>query len=376
MQYFSFWDEVPTPTYTIHKQELEKNLEILACLQKDTGAKVLLAQKCFSMYYYYPLIAKYLAGTASSGLFEARLSKEYFKKENHTYSPAFKDEDFDEVLKYSDHIVFNSFKQLKKFGERAKLMGRSIGLRLNPEKSTQKIPLYDPAASDSRLGVPISEFDAKEIDILDGFHFHTLCEQDADDLEVTVNALEKHFGAYFRGKKWLNLGGGHHITRENYNIELLKRIIRNLQDRYALEIYIEPGEAVALNAGFLVTEVLEANEKRQVAIVDTSAACHMPDVLEMPYRPHIINSYPPKEKIYNYKIGGPTCLAGDIIGEYSFDAPLKEGGRLIFTDMAIYSMVKNNTFNGMPLPSIIAFDGQNWEIVKNFSYEDFKNRLS
>ena len=375
MKYFNFWNEVPTPSYVVHKEELEKNLEILAKLQDETGAKVLLAQKCFSMYYYYPLIAKYLTGTASSGLYEARLSKEYFKKENHTYSPAFKEEDFDEVLKYSDHIVFNSFNQLKKFGEKAKTYGKSVGLRLNPEKSTQNNPLYDPASPNSRLGVPIGEFVSEETDILDGFHFHTLCEQDADDLEITVNAVEKNFGVYLKGKKWLNLGGGHHITREGYNIELLKRIIKNLQDKYNLEIYLEPGEAIALNAGFLVTEVLEANEKRQVAIVDTSAACHMPDVLEMPYRPFIINSYPAKEKPYNYKIGGPTCLAGDVIGEYSFDAPLKEGDRLVFTDMAIYSMVKNNTFNGMPLPSIIAFDGKNWKIVKKFSYEDFKMRL-
>ena len=375
MQYFNCWNEIPTPSYVVHKEELEKNLEILAKLQEDTGAKVLLAQKCFSMYYYYPLIAKYLTGTASSGLYEARLSKEYFKKENHTYSPAFKEEDFDEVLKYSDHIVFNSFNQLKKFGEKAKTYGKSVGLRLNPEKSTQNNPLYDPASPNSRLGVPIGEFVSEETDILDGFHFHTLCEQDADDLEITVNAVEKNFGVYLKGKKWLNLGGGHHITREGYNIELLKRIIKNLQDKYNLEIYLEPGEAIALNAGFLVTEVLEANEKRQVAIVDTSAACHMPDVLEMPYRPFIINSYPAKEKPYNYKIGGPTCLAGDVIGEYSFDAPLKEGDRLVFTDMAIYSMVKNNTFNGMPLPSIIAFDGKNWKIVNKFSYEDFKMRL-
>lgn len=376
MRYFNFWKEIPTPSYVVHKELLEKNLEILARLQDETGAKALLAQKCFSMFYYYPLISKYLSGTASSGLFEARLSKEYFKKENHTYSPAFKDSDFDDIIKYSDHIIFNSFDQIKKFGEKAKNAGKSIGLRLNPELSTQKVPLYDPAASDSRLGVPIKEFIPEVAEILDGFHFHTLCEQGAEDLEVTLKALEGKFGDYFNGKKWLNLGGGHHITKENYNIELLKRLIGNLQDKYNLEIYLEPGEAVAIDAGFLLTEVLEANEKRGVAIVDTSAACHMPDVLEMPYRPFIINSYAPKEKPYNYKIGGPTCLAGDIIGEYSFEEPLKTSDRLVFCDMAIYSMVKNNTFNGMPLPSIVAFDGKNWEVVKDFSYEDFKTRLS
>lgn len=375
MKYFNIWENVPTPSYVICKQELEKNLEILAKLQKDTGAKVLLAQKCFSCYHYYPLIAKYLAGTASSGLYEARLSKEYFGKENHTYSPAFKEADFDDIIKYSDHIIFNSFAQIKKFGEKAKTLGKSLGLRLNPEKSTQKNPLYDPAAPGSRLGVPIAEFNPEYAEILDGFHFHTLCEQDADDLEITLKAVEEKFGAYFKGKKWLNLGGGHHITRENYNIELLKKLIANLQDKYNLEIYLEPGEAVALNAGFLVTEVLEVNDKRGVAIADASAACHMPDVLEMPYRPFIINSYPAKEKPYNYKIGGSTCLAGDVIGEYSFEEPLKEGNRLIFTDMAIYTMVKNNTFNGMPLPSIVDFDGEKLKIIKSFSYDDFKVRL-
>ena len=375
MQYYNFWKKVPTPSYVIHRELLEKNLEILAKLQEDTGAKVLLAQKCFSAYYYYPLMSGYLAGTASSGLYEARLSKEYFKKENHTYSPAFKDADFDDIIKYSDHIIFNSFAQIKKFGKKAKSFEKSIGLRLNPELSTQKNPLYDPASSDSRLGVPIREFVSDETSLLDGFHFHTLCEQNADDLEITLKALEDKFGEYLKGKKWLNLGGGHHITREDYNLPLLKKLIANLQDKYNLQIYLEPGEAVALNAGFLVTEILEVNNERGVAIVDTSAACHMPDVLEMPYRPFIVNSYPAKEKPYNYKIGGPTCLAGDVIGEYSFASPLKEGDRLIFTDMAIYTMVKNNTFNGMPLPSIVDFDGENRKIIKSFSYEDFKMRL-
>jgi len=375
MQYYNFWKKVPTPSYVIHRELLEKNLEILAKLQEDTGAKVLLAQKCFSAYYYYPLMSEYLAGTASSGLYEARLSKEYFKKENHTYSPAFKDADFDDVVKYSDHIIFNSFSQIKKFAEKAKNAGKSIGLRLNPEFSTQKNPLYDPASSDSRLGVPVREFVSTKTSILDGFHFHTLCEQNADDLEITLKALEDKFGEYLKGKKWLNLGGGHHITREDYNLPLLKKLIANLQDKYNLQIYLEPGEAVALNAGFLVTEILEVNNERGVAIVDTSAACHMPDVLEMPYRPFIVNSYPAKEKPYNYKIGGPTCLAGDVIGEYSFEEPLKEGNRIVFTDMAIYTMVKNNTFNGMPLPSIVDFDGADWKIIKSFSYEDFKNRL-
>ncbi|MBO6178749.1 MAG: carboxynorspermidine decarboxylase [Selenomonadaceae bacterium] len=372
----SSWDKVPTPAYVVHKELLEKNLEILVALQEDTGAKILLAQKCFSMYYYYPLISKYLSGTASSGLYEARLSKEYFKKENHTFSPAFKADEFSDIIKYSDHIVFNSFNQLKKFGEKAKSQGVSVGLRLNPEHSTQKDPIYDPAAPGSRLGVPIGEFMPEEIDILDGFHMHTLCEQGAEPLYETVQVLEKKFGEYFKGKKWINLGGGHHITKPGYNMELLKKIIEHFQDKYNLEVYLEPGEAVALNAGFLVTTVLEANENLGFVIIDASAACHMPDVLEMPYRPEILGAYPKNEKPYSYKIGSATCLAGDVVGEYSFEHPLKEGDRLVFSDMAIYSMVKNNTFNGMPLPAIVAVDGEDYDIVKKFGYEDFLGRLS
>ncbi len=371
----SVWDKVPTPSYVVHRDLLEKNLEILSNLQEQTGVKVLLAQKCFSMYHYYPLIGEYLAGTASSGLYEARLSKEYFKGENHTFSPAFKEEDFADIIKYSDHIVFNSFNQLKKFGERAKSCGVSVGLRLNPEHSTQKQPIYDPAAPDSRLGVPVGEFKPDEIDILDGFHMHTLCEQGAEPLFETVKVLEEKFGEYFKGKKWINLGGGHHITKPGYNMELLKKIIAHFQDKYNLEVYLEPGEAVALNAGFLVATVLEVSESLGFAIIDASAACHMPDVLEMPYRPEILGAYPKNEKPYSYRVGSATCLAGDVIGEYSFETPLKEGDRLVFTDMAIYTMVKNNTFNGMPLPSVVAADGDKFEIVKAFGYEDFVRRL-
>jgi carboxynorspermidine decarboxylase len=308
------------------------------------------------------------------------------KCENHVFSPAFREEDFPQILKYCDHIVFNSARQVEKFGARAKSCTKSIGLRINPECSTQEgHAIYDPCAPGSRLGVTREEFEAggqdSLLDLLDGLHFHTLCEQDSDALEQTLDAVEEKFGRYLHRMKWINFGGGHHITRPGYDIQRLERCIRRMQDKYELEVYLEPGEAVALNAGFLITSVLETRETRKnenlrLAILDTSAACHMPDVLEMPYRPPLRGSGQPGEKKFTYRLGGPTCLAGDIIGDYSFDEPLREGDRLIFEDMAIYSMVKNNTFNGMPLPAIVLRGkGGECRIVKQFSYEDFKGRL-
>ena len=372
------WMEVPTPSYVIHKDLLEHNLEILAGLQEETGAKVLLAQKCFSMYYFYPLIAQYLSGAAASGLYEARLAHEEMGKENHIFSPAYREEEFDEIAGICDHIIFNSFEQMETFGERARAQGASCGLRLNPEHSTQEHEIYDPCAPGSRLGIPLRDFQHDKLGGVDGFHFHTLCEQDADALEETLKALEQKFGLYFKGRKWINLGGGHHITREGYRMEILKRCIARLQDKYGLEVYIEPGEAVALNAGFLVTKVLALQESAGNAInaiLDTSAACHMPDVIEMPYRPPVVGAGEPGKKEFTYRFGGPTCLAGDIMGEYSFDAPLEIGDRVIFEDMAIYSMVKNNTFNGMPLPDIVVVENGEWKVLRHFGYEDFKGRL-
>ena len=391
--------QLPTPCYVVDEALIEKNLEILAGVMNRTGAKILLAQKAFSFYTLYPLIGRVLCGATASGLYEARLcaeemavplAREGKKVENHIFSPAYREKDFEEILRYCEHIVFNSWRQVEKFGLRAKGAGKSIGLRINPECSTQEThAIYDPCAPGSRLGVTAENFrvrldsgeDAISSDILsclDGLHFHTLCEQNSDDLEKTLDAVEEQFGAYLPGMKWINFGGGHHITRADYDIPRLERCIRRMQEKYGLTVYLEPGEAVALNAGFLVTTVLETlHNGTDIAILDTSAACHMPDVLEMPYRPPLEGSGEPGEKAYTYRLSGPTCLAGDIIGEYSFEEPLKEGDRLVFEDMAIYSMVKNNTFNGMPLPAIVLRrkDGE-CVMVKEFVYEDFKGRLS
>lgn len=370
---------IPTPYFLVDENRLVQNLEILRQVADQAGCKILLAQKAFSMFYCYPLLRRYLAGSTASGLYEARLGKECFGGETHVFSPAYKPEDFDELLNYADHFVFNSPRQLQKFGPAAKAAGKAVGLRVNPECSTQEgHAIYDPCAPGSRLGTTLANFDESLLPLLDGLHFHTLCEQNSDDLETTVAAFEEKFGKYLHGLKWINLGGGHHITRKDYDRERLVRIVKHLKDTYQVEVYLEPGEAVVLNAGFLVTSVLETlHNGMDIAILDTSAACHMPDVLEMPYRPPLKDSGESGEKAYTYRLGGPTCLAGDVIGDYSFDAPLQEGDKLVFEDMALYTMVKTNTFNGMPLPAIVWRDVNGEEkLVKSFGYEDFKNRLS
>lgn len=370
---------VKTPCYIVSEAKLRKNLEILKYVQDKTGAHILLAQKAFSMYSMYPLISQYLAGATASGIYEARLAHEFMPgKENHIFSPAYKAADFDEIVKICDHIVFNSFAQWQKFKHVALKAGKECGLRINPQCSTQEgHAIYDPCAPKSRLGITLEHFAGQDLTGLSGLHFHTLCEQNSDDLKTTLDAIEAKFGKYLYDMKWLNFGGGHHITREDYDIDLLIACIKHMQEKYDLTIYLEPGEAVALNAGWLVSEVLEIiDNDMQIAILDTSAACHMPDVLEMPYRPNVIGAGKPNEKAYTYRFGGPTCLAGDIIGDYSFDEPLKIGDKVVFCDMAIYSMVKNNTFNGMPLPDIdILHEDDTIEIVKTFGYEDFKMRL-
>lgn len=371
---------LPTPCYVVDETLLRKNLKILKSVQDRTGCKILLAQKAFSMYGTYPLIGEYLSGTTASGLFEARLGKEEMpNREVHVYSPAYKKSEFEEIVKIADHIVFNSFDQYEKFYPDVLKSGRNIevSIRMNPEYSEIETDIYNPCFKNSRLGTVLAEFPDKLPEGISGLHFHTMCEQGADVLERTVAAVEEKFGKYFHGLKWLNFGGGHHITREDYDIEKLVEVVNRVQEKYGLTVYLEPGEAIALNAGFLVTEVLDTLKNgMNIAIVDTSAACHMPDVLEMPYRPNIVGAGMPDEKLYTYRLGGPTCLAGDIIGDYSFDEPLKNGDRLVFCDMAIYSMVKNNTFNGMPLPSIVwcGEDGT-CKTVKSFGYEDFKCRL-
>lgn len=371
---------VKTPAYVISEEKLRRNLEILRSVAEKTGCHILLAQKAFSMFSVYPLIAQYLAGATASGIFEARLAHECMPgRENHIFSPAYKDADFPEIIGICDHIVFNSVSQWEKFALRAIAAGKECGLRINPECSTQEgHAIYDPCAPGSRLGTTLKNFQIDRLKGLSGLHFHTLCEQNADDLKTTLDAVEEKFGKYLYDLKWLNFGGGHHITRDDYDVKLLIKCIEHMRDKYGLEIYLEPGEAVALNAGWLVSEVLEiVDNGMKIAILDTSAACHMPDVLEMPYRPNVIGAGQPQEKAYTYRFGGPTCLAGDIIGDYSFDEPLKIGDKIIFCDMAIYSMVKNNTFNGMPLPDIVLLheDGE-LETIKSFGYEDFKMRLS
>ena len=370
-------DRLPTPCYLVDEGLIRRNLEILSSVKERTGCKILLAQKAFSMYALYPLIGKYLDGATASGLFEARLGREEMGKENHIFSPAYREDEFDEITGLCDHIIFNSFAQLEKFGSQALAAGREVGLRINPACSTQDHAIYDPCSPGSRLGVTAENFRPELLQGVSGLHFHTLCEQDADALAQTLEAVEARFGEYLPQMKWLNFGGGHHITRADYDIDLLCSLISRIQEKYGVQVYLEPGEAVALNAGFLITTVLDTvHNGMDIAILDTSAACHMPDVLEMPYRPPLLDSGKAGERPYTYRLTGPTCLAGDVIGDYSFDAPLAPGDRLIFGDMAIYTMVKNNTFNGMNLPAIILRheDGSD-QILRTFGYENFKCRL-
>ena len=377
-------EQLHTPCYVIDRDRLEENLKVLRGVMDRTGCRILLAQKAFSCYAVYPLISQYLCGATASGLFEARLCHEEMPgRENHVFSPAFREEDMPEILSICDHIVFNSIRQLELFGARAKEAGLQVGLRINPQISTQPAEhaIYDPCAPGSRLGVTLDEFrkaPANLVALLDGLHFHTLCEQNSDDLKTTLNGFEEQFREWLPQMKWVNFGGGHHITRADYDIPRLERCIERMSKGYDLTVYLEPGEAIALNAGYLHTQVLEVQHHAgamDIAILDTSAACHMPDVIEMPYRPPLRDSGLAGEKAYTYRLGGPTCLSGDIIGEYSFDSPLKEGQTLIFEDMAIYSMVKNNTFNGMPLPAIYLKQGSNYTLLKSFNYADFKSRL-
>lgn len=373
-------ENLQTPCYVIDEAKLIRNLELLQDVEQKSGCHILLAQKAFSAFALYPLIGKYISGTTASGLYEARLGAEQMGKENHVFAPAYKPEHMEELVGLSDHIVFNSVAQFEKYRSRCKSV--QVGIRVNPECSTQgEHAIYDPCAPGSRLGVlakdlPMSIWEGEGA--ATGLHFHTLCEQNSDDLITTFRAFEEHFAGHLPHCKWLNLGGGHHITREDYDVEALIRLICEIKDKYGVEVYLEPGEAVALNAGYLVTEVMDiVHNGLDILILDASAACHMPDVLEMPYRPPLRNSYPAGEKPYTYRLSSLTCLAGDVIGDYSFEHPVQIGDRLIFEDMAIYSMVKNNTFNGIPLPDInLLTTKQEIKQIKRFSYEDFKERLS
>ncbi|WP_304508121.1 carboxynorspermidine decarboxylase [Anaerotignum sp.] len=369
---------VETPCYVVDEKRLIQNLIILRDIAERAGCKILLAQKAFSMFTVYPLIGRYLDGTTASGLFEAKLGFEEMGKENHVFSAAYMEKEFDEVVKICDHISFNSFAQWEKYGGKALATGKSCGIRINPQHSTQEHGIYDPCAEGSRLGVTRENFKPELLDGIEGLHFHTLCEQNSDALIETLSAVEEKFGEFLPQMKWVNFGGGHHITRADYDRDALVDCILRFKEKYNVEVYLEPGEAVALNAGYLVTSVLDiVHNGMDIALLDASAACHMPDVIEMPYRPPLYQSGEPKEKPYTYRLTGATCLAGDVIGDYSFCHPLSVGDKLIFEDMAIYSMVKNNTFNGMCLPSIALLqEDENIKIIKTFGYHDFKERLS
>ena len=379
-------EKLPTHCYLLDEDALTRNAEILGGLAQRTGCKVLLAQKAFSNYDCYPLLAPHLAGTEASGLFEARLGAEEMPgKEVHVFCAAYRADEMDELVQYADHIVFNSPAQLAKFGPAAKAAGKSVGLRINPECSTQDgHAIYDPCAPGSRLGTTRAQWNAAVAanpalpNLLDGLHFHTLCEQDSDALATTLDAVAQKFGDLLPRMQWLNFGGGHHITRPGYDIAMLERCITRAQQDWGVTVYLEPGEACALNAGFLLSRVLDVvqNGDTTIAILDASAACHMPDVIEMPYRPPLFAAAEPGEKPCTVRLAGPTCLAGDVIGDYGVDAVPNVGDLLVFGDMAIYTTCKNNTFNGMPLPAIFAraASGTTRSIV-SFGYEDFKYRL-
>ncbi|NOY68440.1 MAG: carboxynorspermidine decarboxylase [Deltaproteobacteria bacterium] len=370
-----------TPCFVLDMARLRANLEILSGLTKRTGCRILLALKAFSMFNVFADMRDALHGVCASSAHEARLGREEFGGEVHTFAPAFKDSEFDDILQYSDYIVFNSFSMLERFGPRVAASKKpvSCGLRINPECSAAPAAIYDPCAPGSRLGVRAKDLAGKSLKGISGLHFHALCEQGADALERVLDAFERGFSPYLYDMSWVNLGGGHHITRPGYDLDRLCCIISRMREKYGVTVYLEPGEAVVLNAGFLVASVLDiVTNERPTAIIDASAATHMPDVLEMPYRPDIIGAGSAGDKAHAYTIAGPTCLSGDIIGDYSFDIPLQTGSRIVFTDMAHYTMVKTNTFNGINLPSIYRWDSveNGLALVRKFGYDDFKSRLS
>lgn len=381
------YQDAPSPGFIIHTGLLEENCRLLNTIKEATGAKILLAQKGFSCFSTYPILSNYLDGTTSSGLHEALLAKEYFGKEIHVYSPAFTPSEIQAIAPFCHSIIFNSIPQLSMGIEVSKALGTpEFGLRVNPEVSSNATEIYNPCAPNSRLGTTRAALekacskDSKDsLKAISGLHFHTLCEEDADALEKTALAFEANFKDLFKQCKWLNFGGGHHITRPGYNIELLCEIINHFQNKYDLRVYLEPGEAVALHTGVLNTRVLDIieNGHTQIALLNTSATCHMPDVLEMPYRPNILNSGLPDEKKFTYTLGGRSCLAGDIIGAYSFDRELQIGDDLQFLDMAHYTMVKTTTFNGVALPDICLYnEAHGLKVIREFSYDDYKTRLS
>ncbi|GKT08105.1 carboxynorspermidine decarboxylase [Desulforhabdus sp. TSK] len=373
-------EDIPTPCYVVDEAALEKNLRVLDSVQRRTGCKIIMALKGFAMFSVFPLIREYLHGVTASSLDEAQLGFREFGGEVHVFAPAYRESEFDELLGYTHHLVFNSFSQWNRYKGWVARSGRNIacGMRVNPEHSEVSVPLYDPCGPFSRLGVTRANFEADNLQGLSGLHFHTLCELNADSLARTLPVFEEKFGEFLQGMQWVNFGGGHHITRQDYDVDLLCRLIDDFKRRYPVEVYLEPGEAIALNTGVLVASVLDiVHNGMDIAILDTSAAAHMPDVLEMPYRPEIDGAGKPGDYPYTYRLGGMTCLAGDIIGDYSFSEPLSVGSRIVLLDMAHYTMVKNNTFNGVRLPSIAIRDRSGAvRVIRQFGYEDYRNRLS
>jgi len=369
----------PSPAYVVDLGRLRHNLAILDDVQHRSGAKILLALKAFSMWSVFPIIRETLQGVCASSPWEARLGREEFGREVHSFAAAFKESDVVELLQISDHLTFNSFNQLERFRPLWEKSGVSIGLRVNPEHSEGHTEIYDPCAPKSRLGIPRAEFEGRSLSGVEGLHFHTLCEQLFEPLEHTARVFEEKFGGFLTGMKWLNLGGGHHITRDGYDIDGLVKLVKYFREKYKLTVYLEPGEAVAIGTGILVGEVLDiVNNGMEIAILDISATCHMPDILEMPYRPALLGGFNAGEKTHTYRLGGPSCLAGDIIGDWSFEQPLKTGDRLTFEDMSHYTMVKTTTFNGIRHPHICTFEPETGElkVVRSFGYDDFKQRLS
>ncbi len=377
----SIADQAPSPSYVVDLDRIRHNLAILDRVQRESGATVLMALKAFSMWSVFPLISETLSGVCASSPWEARLGREEFGKEVHSFAAAFKESDVIELLELSDHLVFNSFDQLERFRPRWEAYNGkvSVGLRINPEHSEGHTAIYDPCAPFTRLGIPLAAFEGRSLDGVDGLHFHTLCEQLFEPLERTVAVVEEKFGHYLHGLRWLNLGGGHHITREGYDVDGLIALIKRLKSTYGLDVYIEPGEAVVIGTGVLVAEVLDIiNNGMDIAILDVSATCHMPDVLEMPYRPEITGGELPGVLPFTYRLGGPSCLAGDVIGDWSFAEPLQVGQRLVFEDMSHYTMVKTTTFNGIQHPSLCTYEPSDnrLTVVRRFEYEDFRARLS
>lgn len=372
------FEELPSPSFVCEQDLLENNLKLLKRIQDEADVNILLALKGFALYSTFDLCKKYLKGCCASGLHEAMLAKEKFGGEVHTYSPAFKNEEIEEIIELSNHLVFNSFNQLNQFKSKA-IEKTSIGLRINPEYSSVEVDLYNPCAINSRLGITKENFEDDNLEGIEGLHFHALCEQNVDALEGALAAFEKNFSQYFSQLKWVNFGGGHHITRSDYDVEGLIEILKNFKKRYPhLKIYLEPGEAIGWQTGYLVATVLDVLKNgMNLAILDTSAESHMPDTLAMPYRAEIRNAGNANEKKFTYRLGGNTCLAGDIIGDYSFDKPLKVGDKIILEDMIHYTMVKTTTFNGIKLPSIvIKVSDDCYQIVNNFGYNEYISRLS